>query len=297
MSATTEHDEVDETTDAPEVKVRIATLTPRLAGQLLQRNTHNRSVSTARVDQYAADIRNGNWRMNGEAVKIAHTGQILDGQHRLMAILEADQPIETLFITGLAPEAQETMDQGRSRTLGDVLKLRGEKDYYNLGAATRMVCLYERDGLPFQAPFKAAPTVHEALRTLERNPDLRDSVKLASSLRRTALIPVSTIAGVHYLFAIVSADDANDFMTKLLRGENLTADSPIYVLRDRLMVDLQERALQPKVKLAFVIRTWNAYQQGEHIKRLMWTPGGASPDRFPAIHGLARPGGEEGDDV
>jgi hypothetical protein len=279
--------------DPSPVKAKMLTLTPRIAEQLLERNRHNRSVSSSRVRQYAADMRAGHWAFNGEAIKVDADGQVLDGQHRLLAVIEADCSVDTLLITGLPPAAQETMDQGRARTLGDVLKLRGEADYFNLAAAVRVVCLYERDGLPYKAPFKEAPTVHECIRALDRNPAIRDSVKLAVQLRRSSLVPTSTVAGLHYLFASVSEADADDFMTKLLRGENLTAESPIFVLRDRLLVDLRERILPPKTKLAFIIRTWNAYEQGEHISRLLWNPGGANPEKFPKIYGLATRAADE----
>lgn len=272
------------------VRAKMLTLTPALAVKLLQANTHNRSVSRPRVRQYAADMRKGQWAFNGEAIKVDVDGQILDGQHRLLAVLDADCDIVTLLITGLPARAQETMDQGRARTLGDVLKLRGEADYFNLAAAVRMVCIYERDGLPFKDAFRDAPTVHECIRTLERNPSIRDSVKLATHLRRSSLVPISTVAGFHYLFASVDEASANDFMTKLLRGENLTARDAVFVLRDRLLLDLREKLLTPKTKLAFIVRTWNAYMQGERIQRLLWNPGGASPDKFPKIHGLTAPG-------
>jgi len=275
------------------VRAKMLTLTPAIAEQLLQRNTHNRTVSRSRVSQYAADMRAGHWAFNGEAIKIAADDQVLDGQHRLLAVIEADRDVETLLITGLPAQAQETMDQGRARTLGDVLKLRGEADYFNLAAAVRLVSIYERTGLPFKAPYAAAPTVHECLRTLERNGAIRDSVKLAAKLSRSSLLPISAVAGLHYLFASVDETSADDFFTKLLQGENLTRDSPIWVLRDRLLLDLREKVLMPKIKLAFTVRAWNAYMAGEHIHRLVWNPGGANPDKFPKIHGLAHQADDE----
>lgn len=275
------------------VGAKMLTVTPAIAIELLQKNTHNRSVSQSRVRQYAADMRKGQWAFNGEAIKIADDGSILDGQHRLLAVVDADREVNLLLITGLPAVAQETMDQGRSRTLGDVLKLRGERSYFNLAAATRLVCMYERDGVPFKGAFVDAPTVHQCLRTLDHNPGLRDSVKLANDLSRGSLLAVSAVAGLHYLFASVDETDATDFFTRLLRGENLEARTPIFILRDRLLVDLRERILTPKIKLAFTIRAWNAYKQGEQIQRLLWNPGGATPDKFPKIYGLSLPGAEE----
>lgn len=274
----------------PQINARLAEITPAMAEQLLARNTHNRSPSMARVAQYAIDMRKGDWQVNGEAIKISADGRILDGQHRLMAILEADTPVHTLLITGLPAETQETMDQGRARTFADVLKLRGERDYFNLAAAVRIVYLYERDGVPFQAGGRlGAPTVQQLCRCLERNPEIRDSVRLGSSLHRSWL-SASTIAGMHYLFSIADPTDAEDFITKVCTGAHIGPGDATYMLRERLIKEHYDATgLHLKVKMAFVVRAWNAYRCGETLARLVWTPGGHNPDRFPQIDGLAAP--------
>jgi hypothetical protein len=273
------------------VRARLVELTPKKAEKLLEHNVHNRGVNWTRVQQYASDMRKGDWQINGEAIKVAADGQILDGQHRLLAILEADTPVQTLLITGLAPETQETMDQGKARGFGDALKLRGEKQYTMLAAAVRIVCLYERDGVPFHdGGRKPAPSIAQLSRTLERNGELRDSVEFASAHRRPWL-PTTVVAALHHLFAIADAESAADFFSKLATGDELSASSPIYVLRERLIAEHadKDRHLNPKVQLAFIIRTWNAYMEGETIRRLVFNAGGANPDRFPAIFGLADP--------
>lgn len=269
------------------IAAKLATITPEQAEALLAANTHNRSPRQSFVDQYAADMRAGAWQLNGEAIKVATDGQILDGQHRLMAIVEAGTPVETLIITGLPNEAQETMDQGRSRSFGDVLKLRGEAYYAALASATRILAIYERDGIPILSFGRPSPTVQQMSRTLDRNPHLRESVKLIySDLRKW--LPTAAMVTLHYLFASVSQEDADDFFAKLATGENLDASSPIYVLRERLMREHYEALrLNPRVKVAFIIKAWNAYRRGETIKRLQWNAGGSSPDKFPAIDGLA----------
>ena len=76
-----------------EVKARMCALTPELATKLLARNTHNRTISSSRIRQYAADMAAGNWAFNGEAIKVSEGGQILDGQHRLRAVIESDVTI------------------------------------------------------------------------------------------------------------------------------------------------------------------------------------------------------------
>jgi hypothetical protein len=218
----------------PDVQARLISVTPELAAKWLELNDHNRGVVTARVDQYAADMRRGEWRVNGEAIKISADGKILDGQHRLLAVLEADVAIETLVITGLEPEAQETMDQGRARSLADVFKLRGEKYHNPLATATRTLCAVRalRRGRPARVP--AGADRAQASRTLERNPELRDSVAFAYGFRRPWM-PSSQMGALHFLFATVDREAADDFLTKLRTGEGLGAADAIYVLREQLM--------------------------------------------------------------
>lgn len=278
------------TTTDTGVKAELVTIAPEQAEDLLLRNDHNRSVETARVLQYAQDLRRGEWQINGEAIKVADTGRLLDGQHRLMAILEADTPMTTLLITGMPETTQETMDQGRPRSFADVLKLRGEKYCTGLAGACRIVFAYERDGVPFTVGGSGSPSVPQLSRTLDRNPELRASTRLAYELMRPWM-PVTTLAGLHYLFATANQQDADAFVRGLASGAGLAADDARFVLRERLINEHaahDERRIGAKVKMAFIVLAWNAWRTGEPLGRLRWNPGGAHPDEFPRIDGLAR---------
>ncbi len=275
----------------PAIRARLVTITPKLAEQWLKKNTHNRGVVNSRIDQYAADMRRGEWRVNGETIKLAADGRVLDGQHRLMAVLEADVSIQSLVITGLRDEAQETMDQGRARSLADVFKLRGEKYHNPLATAARTLALYERYGTVVQPPYKAPPSILQASRALERNPELRDSVAMLWGLRRPWM-PTSHMGALHFLFATVDLEAANDFVTKLTTGAELHRAHPVYVLRELLMTAHMTRdTILQRTQLALIIKAWNAYMAGDEVTRLQWTPGGPRPEPFPSIDGLAEPEG------
>lgn len=270
------------------VQAHLVTVTPQIAEKWLRKNTHNRSVASARVDQYAADIRRGEWRVNGEAIKIAKDGTILDGQHRLMAVLEAEREIQTLVITGLDAEAQETMDQGRGRSLGDVFKLRGESYWNPLATACRTLCLFELYGEVIQPAYQPAPSIQQASRTLERNPELRDSVAFVYTQIRRPWLPSSHLGALHFLFATVDSEAADDFLLKLRTGEGLRRDDAVYVLREKFMASHLERdTIAVRKQLALIIKAWNAYVAGEPTTRLEWHPGGPRPEPFPTIAGLA----------
>lgn len=117
------------------ITAKVETITPEIAKTMLGENVNNRRISRDNVNLFAREIRNGEWRFNGEAIKFGKDGRLLDGQHRLLAVIAADKPLTTLVIRGLEDETQQTMDSGKTRTLGDVLTLRGEKKSTQLAAS------------------------------------------------------------------------------------------------------------------------------------------------------------------
>lgn len=112
------------------VKVVVTTITPESAQRLLRENSHNRPLNTKRVRRLATIIKEGRWRLNGDTVKVDKKSRLLDGQHRLHAVIQSDRPIQTLLVTGLDPSVFDTSEIQRdlkSRDLFmqmDVVKVR-----------------------------------------------------------------------------------------------------------------------------------------------------------------------------
>jgi hypothetical protein len=279
--------------DRPTITPKIVTVTPELAEQLLGRNTHNRNVNTRIVAKYARDMKNGEWEFNGEAIKIADDGTMLDGQHRVLAVIEADVAIDMLVIEGLKRQTQNTMDDGRKRSLADALRLKGEKDVNNLAAALRMLYSYERHGVPSQIS-SASATTRECIDVLERNPGLRESADYTKNQRgkqsASKIIAASYVTSFHYIFNIAqSNEDATRFFDLLGSGDGLKAGDPIHTLRERMIDDKMKsgraESLGTNQKLAFIVRSFNGWMQGETLQKLQWRAGGAHPDAFPRVLG------------
>lgn len=101
-------------------------VTPQMAAKWLEGNTHNRPVRTAAVMKYAADMKAGRWRQTHQGIAFDYDGVLLDGQHRLFAVLEADTNVIMQVGYGFDPEGQAFMDSGIHRTVVDVARLSGE---------------------------------------------------------------------------------------------------------------------------------------------------------------------------
>jgi len=91
------------------------------------------------VKEYVSAMIEGEWLYNGEAIKFDRDGRLVDGQHRLEAVVKANKPIAFLVIRGLDPEVFKTIDTGKKRSAGDVLAIKGVKNPNAVGAAMRLL--------------------------------------------------------------------------------------------------------------------------------------------------------------
>lgn len=97
------------------------TITPEAAKHLLDTYNHgNREIVKRAVRLYTKDMKAGRWGWQVcEPLKFATTGRLLDGQHRLQAVV-ASNTAQTFWLQGGLPDsAQANMDNGRSRTVSD----------------------------------------------------------------------------------------------------------------------------------------------------------------------------------
>lgn len=106
------------------MKATVETITPERAKEYLERNMINRHISINRVNAYKDSIIRGDWQLNGEAIKFNKKGELIDGQHRLTAIIKANKPIEAVVIRGIAEDV-DIIDRGRSRSIRDTLMMQG----------------------------------------------------------------------------------------------------------------------------------------------------------------------------
>lgn len=114
-------------------------ITPELASEYLHSNLDNqRTISQLVIERYVRSMREGLWRVNGEAIKFDINGKLCDGQHRLTSCIAADKSFETLVIRGLETEVFDSLDTGKQRSAGDVLRMMGVKSHFSISAAVRI---------------------------------------------------------------------------------------------------------------------------------------------------------------
>ncbi len=266
-------------TTAQKNLIERVTITPEMAGEMLAHNVHNRHLRQRTVAAYAIDMTEGNWMWNGDSIKFAINGALLDGQHRLQAIIEADVAIDMLVVRGLPSETQDTVDGGLKRKFSDVLNLHGETNAAQLAAIVRRVGLWE---LGLRTVMSVALTNAQLLQILEKYPDLRQTTTEAIRVARGCALRPGTVGLCIWLFEQIDAADSEQFFGRLADGVNLGSGSSIYVLRKTAEGLYTVRGARSEVYMtAITIKAWNAYRDGANIGLLRFKPGGASPEKYP----------------
>ena len=103
---------------------KVETITPERAKELLQKNPNNRKPSIHIIKKYAADIKNGAWKENGESISISKSGQLKNGQHRLFAIIQANMPLTTVVVYDVEDNVNE-FDRNLKRSRNNILQMNG----------------------------------------------------------------------------------------------------------------------------------------------------------------------------
>lgn len=95
-------------------------ITPELAKIYLGENKGNRNIRKSSVAQYVKDMLDGNWRSTHQGIAFNSDGVLIDGQHRLHAIIESNVSVEMVVARGLEMEDGAAIDIGAIRSEANI---------------------------------------------------------------------------------------------------------------------------------------------------------------------------------
>jgi len=124
------------------MNIEVKCITPEMAKSMLECNLeNNRNISKAQVDRYARDMANGKWKLTGETIKFDTLGRLIDGQHRLAAIIKANVPVMQCIATDVDPSSLLVVDSGMIRNTSAIMKICGKESIYYDSTALALVKL------------------------------------------------------------------------------------------------------------------------------------------------------------
>jgi len=212
----------------------IRSVTPEWAQQIL--NRHEEAISSGKfrqrplnmntVRQYATDMKAGNWALTGQGISFDVDANLLDGQHRLAAVVSAGIPVQMLVMWDLESENDgvktiNLFDIGKKRNVAQQLKINGMSYYSEISAASRAMLSLVRGNI------RVNPTVPQiiAVSDLMENNMLKMIEVLSAGnqkhkTRGFILAPLT-------LLSTADADSAELFATEFNEMANLGKTSPV----------------------------------------------------------------------
>lgn len=267
-------------------------ITPAVATKLLESNTHNRTLSQSKVDAYAREMKKGLWdERNGETIKIADDGVILDGQHRLWAVVESGVTLEFLVVRDLPRSAFKTIDIGKLRSSGDIVGIAGITQPNQIAAAATVILGYRKKKITIDGNSIATRLLKSEIIdfSLENAESLQASLKAAFNHGVGKVTGPGPAIGMHFLFTRHSKVEgreelADAFFYQLGTGifDNRASPEghPIRLLRERLIHNKSALSrFSVGTILAMMVKTWNAYAAGRSLRSFRIAKGEA----FPAV--------------
>jgi hypothetical protein len=282
----------------PGITIELRSVTPEFAKELLEANTRNRNILKSASRQYENDMGNDYWRFTGDPIQFDSDGVLLNGQHRLNAIISSGMSQPLIIVRGLRPEIQRVMDTGQKRSIAQALTIDREVNAGRLGALLRRIIVWQRTpGLGMDMRDASLITTSEIYRLMS-DPDtdmglIHESVEFGRSItskgalygpeegdggRKYSLIRPSVASFAYYIGSSIDTDAAGEFFGRMRTGERIQQD-PL------LALDKAIRNLKPykrhgdtdEHQLALVFKAWNAFRVRKPMSVCAWRSG----EKFP----------------
>jgi hypothetical protein len=224
-------------------------------------------------------MRRGEWLVTHQGIAFDVKGTLVDGQHRLAAIVEADLPVEVTVFTDVPDGTFDVLDTGKRRNAADVLAIDGEKSATMLAAMVRTVLLYQTRPDMNWSGGSAAVTNHQIVQALADNPKLRDYTGFAEQVATATGMIKSAAGAASYLVAQANVKaDLTPWFEGIIDGAGLAKGDPQLVFRRVMLADARKKAGQglrrrdTREHVALYIKAFNAWITAEPLMQLRFAP-------------------------
>lgn len=268
----------------PDWKIRWSLITKQQAAKWLDRSHLNRAVNDSVVDSYRRVMEAGLWdtRPSQSPIALDRDGNLINGQHRLQAIILSGKSVPSVVVRGVAEEAWDALDSGKVRSGYDVAWAGGARGKL-IAPVLRMIWQRELGVLWSKKP-EHMPSNRDLSGMLDEYQGVPEASNWAQQKPHTRLAACAYLHwALHQIKDAEASKEAEKFLDGIHEGTDLKKGSAALAARDMLY------SRDPGVigrfgnegMLARLIKAWNMHLAGfQNVGRLTWNP---SEEAFPPI--------------
>jgi hypothetical protein len=254
------------------MNTKIETITVNEAKRLLDNNIKNRRITRANVSFIKRALVNGEYKLNGETIVVAEDGTLLDGQHRLTAVVETGIPMTTFVVRGIDKNNFKTINTGKSRNAADIFSIEGVKNAATIASATRLIMEKFKTNRLVDGNGRIKLSNDEIYNfyTLHKD-DIDETVEYFTSLYNSEvkILSASFSSAMCFLLSEHSRRYARSFMRELYTGIQETESNCAILLRKRILnAKLRGDSITEDRLRDYCIYLYIKYSKGKSLKKL-----------------------------
>jgi hypothetical protein len=249
---------------------KVVQVGPVMAKKLLKRNSNNRPIRRRFVNTLCRAMKSDQWVLNGESIIVSKRGRLLDGQHRLMAVIDADKAVPMLVVEvgGDEDRVFKTIDTGNKRQFGDYLALKGVRYFNTVASALLMLRRYQLGVFLQRQSYSHTDLYKLYLEEIGITHSV-EWVRGAKQFELRVMGQASLLAFLHYLFGQLCSKKRDLFFDQLTLHK--PPQDTVSTLRRKLLLDTNSNNRLSRVeRAALVIKAWNAFVSDRPIHSLRW---------------------------
>lgn len=246
----------------------VETITPTKAKEWLSFVKNNRTISQRAVDRYANAMKAGQWLTTHQGIAFDENGTLLDGQHRLMAVIEANTNVSMQVTRGLPVSynngvelfTMDCIDNGKTRSLANQLQItHGIAQCNNIAGACSAIAKF--------LGFEGSLTMPQALAIL----DIYKGHITYCVLTLSSLKPLRRVAysGVFGFVRCANKAFIDGVVQKLVSGEGMSRNDPILTFRNWAINRIPTAACSEAKQILLVETAFNCLYNAIHNNQSM----------------------------
>lgn len=251
---------------ATQINTQIMSVTPELARQWLEKNDRNRPLHPPTVRRYADDMRAGRWKLTHQGIAFSPRGILIDGQHRLSAIIECGLTISMMVTFNADAETVLAVDQNNPRKPSQQFTLMG--DLGSVGERQVAVLRMMIPGLQYTGRKRSVSEEYDLMK--KHQEAIAFSFDIAPATR--TLLTVASVRAV-WARAYYSADleRVREFAKSLVTGVSPSSNGDCVSMLARFLLEQKRGASDACGKVRAYARATTAlysFLTNQNLKRL-----------------------------
>lgn len=252
----------------------IVRIDPKLASLWISlMPSEQRLLNKSNLQKLCDSLSMGFWNeKNGETIKFDTSGSMIDGQHRLYMIERTQKTITCPVWYGCEKDSITTIDTGKARSLGDILKIHGFTQSNQAASVVNNIMSYIECG-----HLKTTSCTSAALRWAQgHSTKLYRSMKAAQQAK--PYLPVSIGGMLHYLYSEVDNQGA-DMMFREFKKSTGRCNAVDTLKNTTVKYKEKGRGvhLSNQLYCSLATKAFNAYFLGDDVKVLRWNRAERTP--------------------